>query len=67
MCMKFYDDTKPLYLETDASGVGLGVDTTTDVWRDSMPERHSTRQHHSVPHCICQQKPNRCRAHDTAT
>ena len=22
--MKFYDDTKPLYLETDASGVGLG-------------------------------------------
>ena len=27
-----------------------------------MPERHSTRQHKSVPHCICQQKPNRCRA-----
>ena len=25
VCMKFYDDTKPLYLETDASGVGLGV------------------------------------------
>ena len=25
MCMKFYDDTKPLYLETDASRVGLGV------------------------------------------
>ena len=23
--MKFYDDTKPLYLETDASGVSLGV------------------------------------------
>ena len=23
MCMKFYDDTKPLYLETDASGIGL--------------------------------------------
>ena len=23
--MKFYDGTKPLYLETDASGVGLGV------------------------------------------
>ena len=23
--MKFYDDTKPLYLETDTSRVGLGV------------------------------------------
>ena len=25
MCMKFYDDTKPLYLETDASRVGLAA------------------------------------------
>ena len=25
MCMKFYDDTKPLYLETEASRVGLGA------------------------------------------
>ena len=25
MCMKFYNDTKPLYLETDASRVGLGA------------------------------------------
>ena len=23
--MKFYDEMKPLYLETDASGVGLGA------------------------------------------
>ena len=23
--MKFYDDTEPLYLETDASGIGLGA------------------------------------------
>ena len=25
MCMKFYDGTKPLYLETDVSGVGLAA------------------------------------------
>ena len=25
MCMKFYDDTKLLYLQTDVSGVGLSV------------------------------------------
>ena len=24
-CMKFYKETQPLYLETDASGVGLGA------------------------------------------
>ena len=25
MCMKFYDDTKPIYLETDTSSIGLGA------------------------------------------
>ena len=25
VCMKFYDASKPLYLQTDASGVGLGA------------------------------------------
>ena len=30
--MKFYDETKPLYIETDASGVGL---------RASLPQKRS--------------------------
>ena len=25
VCKKFYDETKPLYLETDTSGIGLGA------------------------------------------
>ena len=29
-CMKFYDETKPLYIEMDASGVGLGSCFTTN-------------------------------------
>ena len=24
-CMTFYNETKPLYLKTDASGIGLGA------------------------------------------
>ena len=59
--MKFYDDTKPLYLETDTSGIGLGAALLQMHKRDSMPERHSARQHQSPPHCACQQKPYRCR------
>ena len=43
VCMKFYDETKPLYLETDACGIGLGVtllqtiDGTTCP-RDTAPD-----------------------------
>ena len=33
-CMKFKDETKPLYLETDASGIGLS--TTLLQTRDGM-------------------------------
>ena len=43
MCMKFYDDTKPLYLETDTSGVGLGAallqtQEGTTFQRDTVPD-----------------------------
>ena len=43
MCMKFYDDTKPLYLRTDVSGVGLGAALlqlwdNTNCLKDAAPD-----------------------------
>ena len=43
MCMKFYDDTKPLYLETDTYGVGLGAallqtQEGTTCQKDTIPD-----------------------------
>ena len=42
-CMKFYDETKPLYIETDASEVGLGAALLqtrnhTNCHRDKAPD-----------------------------
>ena len=43
MCMKFYDDTKPLYLKTDASGLRLGaaqlqLSNNTNCPKDTAPD-----------------------------
>ena len=47
-CMKFYDETKPLYIETDASGVGLGAAflqtrSNTSCPRDKVPDNSILR------------------------
>ena len=41
-CMKFYDETKTLYIETDAPGVGLGADLL-QTRQHELPQRRSTR------------------------
>ena len=43
MCMKFYDDTKLLYLKTDASGISLGaallqLRDNTNCPKDTAPD-----------------------------
>ena len=43
MCMKFYDDTKLLYLKTDASGISLGATLlqlrdNTNCTKDTAPD-----------------------------
>ena len=40
--MKFYDDTKALYLDTDASRLGLGA-VLLQTWEGNIPERHSAQ------------------------
>ena len=52
-CMKFYNENRPLYLETDASRIGFGAML--------LQMRYCTWQHSSLTHCICQQKPHQCR------
>ena len=47
-CMKFYDETKPLYIETDVSGIRLGaalLQTTDNMscHRDEAPDNSILR------------------------
>ena len=47
-CMKFYDETKPLNIETDASGVGLGTyllqkRSNINCHRDKTPDNSNLR------------------------
>ena len=43
VCMKFYDETRPLYIETDVSEIGLGAAflqtrSNTSCHRDKVPD-----------------------------
>ena len=56
-CMKVYDETKSLYIETDTSGVGLGTSLTqtrsmTICSRDKAPVKQ-----HTLIYCNWKQKP----------
>ena len=52
--MKFYEVSKPLYLElTDASSIGLGAGLLQV--RDGINCGQGSEQHSIAPHCICKQ------------
>ena len=45
--MKFNNETEPLYLETDMSGIGLGAALLQTRDGTKFPKRHSTKQQHT--------------------
>ena len=61
MCMKYYNVRKPLYLETDASGVGLGVELLQV--RDNLNCRYNKVHDNAMlqPITFCLVEPFHCR------
>ena len=51
--MKLYNDTKPLYLEIDASGVGLGA-VLLQLHEGSMCQKNMAPDNpNPLPCCVC--------------
>ena len=44
-CMKFYNETKPLYQETDASGVGVGAGTAENMGEHKLYQAEAIGHH----------------------
>ena len=53
--MKFYDASRPLYLETDELGVGLRAGLLQVM--DGMNCGHDEVPDNTATNCFCQQKP----------
>ena len=54
-CLKFYDETKPLYIEMDASGVGLEFSLLQTRNNTRCDKDEDPRKQHTKTHCIPQQ------------
>ena len=59
-CMKFYDASRSLYLETDASGVSLRAELML-VREEQNCGHENARQCDPASNCICQEQLVRCR------
>ena len=50
--MKFYDGTQPMYLQTDASGVGLGAALLQARNDMRCPRDKAPNKRHTQTHCL---------------
>ena len=64
--MAFYNEKEQLYLETDASGVGLGTSLCKGRW-NVVPKEWSTQQCSTAVISICKQKPYKSKVWGPAT